>query len=83
MQEALMNSRVKVLRELVTEGLYPVEAPRVAEAILARSRARKVMGGAEFRNECTAPTVRSFRVDTHARSFRLHTGRRRRGVLPV
>jgi hypothetical protein len=80
MQEALMNSRVKVLEDLVADGCYPVEPRQVAEAILARGRARRIMGGVEFRNECATPEVRSFRVNSHARSFRLQSGRRRRAA---
>ena len=67
-----MNSRLKVLKQLVADGHYVIDESVVAEAILLRSAARQMLPDVTFR--CApkgASTVRSFRPHRGAQSFRL------------
>jgi hypothetical protein len=66
-----MDARVRVLRELVRESLYVLDERAVADAIMARGRARTLVSATTFRSELQAPQPRSFRRDRSARSFRL------------
>ncbi len=72
-----MNSHLRLLRELIADGMYVVDEAAVADAILARAGVRLTVANASFRTEVRPPQVRSFRRDDHARSFRLE----RRGKL--
>jgi hypothetical protein len=73
-----MNARVAVLKQLVAESSYPVDEAAIAEAIVARSIARRLVPDLTFRITCAPrPQVRSFRPHRGARSFRLTRGERR------
>jgi hypothetical protein len=72
-----MNPRTKVLRQLVRESHYVVDPHAVAEAIIVRSIAQRVLPDVTFRGTPAPPQVRSFRPHRGARSFRLtRSGRR-------
>lgn len=72
-----MNTRVKVLKELVRDAHYVVEPDAVAEAIIVRAYAQRVLPDVAFRGTPNVPQVRSFRPHRGARSFRLTRGERR------
>lgn len=73
-----MNPRTKVLKQLVRESQYVVDPQAVAEAIIVRSAAQRVLPDVSFRST-PAPSfqVRSFRPHRGARSFRLTRSDRR------
>jgi hypothetical protein len=76
-----MQRQTQLLRQLVLDSLYAVDASAVAEAIVMRAAARRSVMGAAFRNDIrklptSEPEVRSFRPSRQARSFRPATGRR-------
>jgi hypothetical protein len=66
--------RAPLLRQLVLDAQYAIDEHLVADAILARAAARRLIGDAAFRNDVRAPAaaaaVRSFRPSTQVRSFR-------------
>ena len=66
-----MNDRTDTIKQLVATSSYPIDATAVAEAILVRSMARRVLPEVSFRTESFAPRVRSFRPHSGTRSFRL------------
>ena len=66
-----MNSHLRSLKQLISEGMYVVDEAAVADAILARAQFRATVAQASFRSEVRPPQVRSFRRDDGARSFRL------------
>ncbi len=66
-----MNSHLRCLRQLIADGMYLVDEPAVADAVLARAGVRAIVANAAFRCERQAPPVRSFHRDDGARSFRL------------
>ncbi|HWF71909.1 MAG TPA: hypothetical protein VG186_01115 [Solirubrobacteraceae bacterium] len=63
--------RTRVLRQLIADSMYVVDDRLLADAIMARVRARATVPGISFGNERNAPAVRSFRLEHEARSFRL------------
>jgi hypothetical protein len=64
-------NRAQLIRELVLDSQYVIDEHLVASAILARARARGLIGAVAFRNDLPAPNpVRSFRPSSHVRSFR-------------
>jgi hypothetical protein len=67
-----MQRQIQLLRELVDDSQYAVDAATIADAILARAVARRSVMGTTFRNDIRAeqPQVRSFRPTSKARSFR-------------
>jgi hypothetical protein len=65
-----MQRQIQLLQALVGDAQYAVDPTAVAEAILARSAARRGVMGVAFRNDVRAAPVRSFRPSRHARSFR-------------
>jgi hypothetical protein len=71
-----MQRQIQLLKELVSESQYAVDAEVVANAILARAMARQAVIGTTFRNDIQGPMpqVRSFRPTRKARSFRPCTG---------
>ncbi len=69
-----MERQIQLIRALVDEAQYAVDAEAVAEAILVRALARKAVMGTTFRNDVKAPQVRSFRPTRQARSFRPCSG---------
>ena len=72
-----MSPRVKVLKQLVTDGHYVVDEAAVAEAVVLRSAARHTLPDVTFRSApAGALQVRSFRPHRGARSFRLTRGER-------
>jgi hypothetical protein len=73
-----MNSRTQVLKELVGESHYVIDPHAVAEAIIVRSLARRLLPDLSFRSAPDAIQVRSFRPHRGARSFRLTRPERRR-----
>jgi hypothetical protein len=66
-----VQSRVRVLKELVDKSLYVADERMIAEAIMVRSRARVLIAEPSFRAEHRGPHPRSFRRDRDARSFQL------------
>ena len=78
-----MNARTALLKRLVEEGHYPIDENAIAEAIVVRSMARRVLPGVVFRLPPPTPQVRSFRPHRGARSFRLHRAERRPGDLRI
>jgi hypothetical protein len=82
-QLATMNSRAALIKQLVDNGSYPLDETAIAEAILVRSMARRVMPDVVFRLAAPKPPVRSFRHHSGARSFRLHRAERRPTDLHV
>ncbi len=67
-----MQRQIQLLRQLLEDSQYAVDPATVADAILARALARRLVMGTTFRNDVRAERaqVRSFRPSRHARSFR-------------
>ena len=67
-----MQRQIQLLRQLVEDSQYAVDPATVADAILARTMARRAVMGTTFRNDVRSerPQVRSFRPSRQARSFR-------------
>ncbi len=73
-----MNPRVKLLKELVGDGLYVIDDVAVADAVLLRSMTRHLLPDVTFRGSPRPePEVRSFRPHRGVRSFRLTRAERR------
>lgn len=73
-----MNSRVRLLKELVGGGLYVVDDVAVADAVLLRAQTRHMLPDVTFRGTPRPePEVRSFRPHRGAKSFRLTRAQRR------
>lgn len=72
-----MNQRAKVIRQLVRESQYVVDPRAVAEAMIVRSAAQRILPGVTFRETSASGQVRSFRPHRGARSFRLTRAERR------
>ena len=66
-----------MLKELVRESQYVVDPAVVAQAIIARSIARRVLPDVSFRSASSTPRMRSFRPHRGGRSFRLSRPERR------
>jgi hypothetical protein len=64
-------SHTRVLRRLIADSLYVVDEQLVAEAILLRAQAHATLPGVRFANDQNAASLRSFRLEHEARSFRL------------
>jgi hypothetical protein len=62
--------RIHHLRELVLDAQYVVDEKSVADAIVARAIARRLLPEVVFRNDPRGTRVRSFRPSKQARSFR-------------
>ena len=74
-----MNSRIKVLKQLVQDGHYVVDEPAIADAMLLRSIALRTLPDVSFRSGAArSPQIRSFRRHPAARSFRLSRREQRR-----
>ena len=74
-----MNPRVKLIRELVADGIYVVDEVAVADAVVLRASVRWAVPGGRF-SGLSRPAdshVRSFRPHRGARSFRLVRTERR------
>lgn len=65
-----MQRQIQLLRQLVLDSQYAIDAAVVADAIVARAMTRRGVMGAAFRNDVRRPQVRSFRPSRQARSFR-------------
>jgi hypothetical protein len=72
-----MTDRAALLKQLVDDGSYPVDEAAIAEAIIVRALARRVVPDIAFRTAPPKPPVRSFRHHSGARSFRLARAERR------
>lgn len=73
-----MNARVKLLKELVGDGLYVIDDAAVADAVLLRAAARHTLPDVAFRGtRRLEPEVRSFRPQRGVPSFRLTRAQRR------
>jgi hypothetical protein len=73
-----MNPRVKVLKQLVADEMYDVDATAIADAMLLRATMLRTLPDVTFRcRPSAAPVVRSFRPHRGARSFRLTRAARR------
>jgi hypothetical protein len=73
-----MNSRVKVIKQLVAGGHYVIDEAAIAEAMVLRSMVQRVLPDVTFRCAPRAVRkVRSFRPHRGARSFRLSPAHRR------
>ncbi|HEY6396992.1 MAG TPA: hypothetical protein VIX82_06015 [Solirubrobacteraceae bacterium] len=66
-----MQSRITTLRELVHGSLYVVDERAVARALMARATIKYSLPQQEFRSEERWASVKSFRRERGARSFRL------------
>jgi hypothetical protein len=66
-----MTARVKVLKQLIRESLYVIDAHPVADAIVLRMHARDTLPELSLRSDARGPQIRSFRRHDAARSFRL------------
>ena len=64
-----MKKRVRLLRALLEDGMYPIDERLVADAIVARAQFRLMVPEVEYAQDHTRS--RSFRHDPSARSFRL------------
>jgi hypothetical protein len=64
----------------VLDSQYVVDETALADAIIARGTARRLVGGIAFRNDVRRQPVRSFRMSTRARSFRPSDSRAPRGA---
>jgi hypothetical protein len=75
-----MNPRVKILKQLVTDGHYVVDEPAIAHAMVLRSMVQRALPDVTFRcaPRVVVQQVRSFRPHRGARSFRLSRAQRRR-----
>jgi hypothetical protein len=62
--------RIRHLQRLVLDEQYVVDEGSLAEAIIARVEARRLVPEVAFRNDRRATRVRSFRPSKQARSFR-------------
>jgi hypothetical protein len=62
--------RLRHLQQLVLDAQYVVDEDAVAEAILVRALARRLVPEVEFRSDRRDARVRSFRPAPNARSFR-------------
>ena len=70
-----MSPRPHLLAQLVRDSHYVVDERAVAEAIVMRTLARRLVPDFAFRS-CVKPLqIRSFRCHTSARSFRLARSR--------
>jgi hypothetical protein len=82
-----MNPRVKLLKELVNDGLYVIDETAVADAVVLRAMTRRMLPEVTFRGTPRPqPEVRSFRPHRGGRSFKLIRAQRRpvhRGGLAV
>jgi len=72
-----MDPRLANIQQLVAESTYPIDESVIAEAILVRAAARRLVPDLAFRQAPAQPEVRSFRPHRGARSFRLARVRRR------
>ena len=73
-----MNPRVRLLKELVSDGMYVVDDGAVADAVLLRSLTRQMLPDVAFRGTPRPePEVRSFRPHRGVKSFRLTRSERR------
>jgi hypothetical protein len=73
-----MNSRVKVLKQLVADERYVIDEAAIADAIILRSALLRTLPDVSFRCAShAAPQVRSFRPHRGVRSFRLTRAERR------
>jgi hypothetical protein len=72
-----MSQRTKVLKQLVRESHYVIDPDAIAEAIIIRTLAQRVLPDVSFRSAAQTPQVRSFRPHRGARSFRLTRADRR------
>ena len=70
-------NQIRVLRQLLAESMYVVDEALVADAILSRARAKRTVAEVMFRNDPRARSVKSFRLEHEARSFRLSRTPRR------
>ncbi len=66
-----MQARRNAVADLIRDSLYVVDEAAVAEAIVMRTMARRLVPELSFRSSTRAPEVRSFRRHRGARSFRL------------
>jgi len=66
-----VRQRIQLLRQLVSDSQYAVDEATVANAIVARIAARRLVSEATFRNDPRASHVSSFRPSREVRSFRL------------
>lgn len=66
-----MQQRIHILRKLVLDSQYAVDEASVADAIIARTLARRLVSEATFRNDPRVRQVSSFRPSRQVRSFRL------------
>jgi hypothetical protein len=70
--------RTQLIRQLVLDSQYVIDEATLADAIVARGTARRLVGAITFRNDVRRPRVRSFRMTTQTRSFRPQDSRTRR-----
>ncbi len=66
-----MNSHLRLLKQLIDDGMYVVDEWLVADALLARASVRATVANVSFHSELRPPQLRSFRREASARSFHL------------
>lgn len=72
-----MDSRLANIKQLISESTYPIDEAAVAEAIIVRTAARRLVPEIAFRLQSSESEVRSFRPHRGAASFRLARAGRR------
>jgi hypothetical protein len=75
--------RTQLIRQLVRDSQYVVDEAALADAIVARGTARRLVGGITFRNDVRRTPIRSFRMTTQTRSFRPDPRVRRHARSPI
>lgn len=66
-----MNNAIENLRPLIADGTYVVDEKAVADAMIARARARESVARVGFQSRLKASPERSLRRRQPARSLRL------------
>lgn len=69
-----MTNEQRTLKQLILEGMYPVDERSVARAIVARAGVRDAVARAGFHSDVKVSAVASFRPYPPARAFRLARG---------
>jgi hypothetical protein len=75
-----MNARVRVLKQLVADSMYPMDESLIAAAIVQRALARRGLADPSLLDDLRESRIRSVRVYDDARSFRPTGMSRRRPV---
>lgn len=66
-----VTNEQRTLKQLILEGMYPVDEHSVARAIVARAGARDAVARAGFHSDVKGSSIALFRPYPPARAFRL------------